>query len=249
MCASVPQWDACPLLQIPLPSGKEISVKTPAILLIVVGLAIVIWGAFGFQTRDKVLDVGPIHATKETTHTGSVAVVVVSFSFMVCRSLLSARFPRVTIHHSKAPRQQVNSSRFERNSLMSKPSGIRRNRQRDLLVLALLQQPGIEKAAAVAGISSATAWRITKTPEFKEEYRQARWDAFSQALGWLSQATGAAVSTLLKIMVDINVSAASRVRASDCILKHAASALELEDFQFRLERLEQTDKERQKEDE
>ncbi len=42
--------------------------KTPAILLIVVGIGIVIWGAFGFQTRDKVLDVGPIHATKETTH-------------------------------------------------------------------------------------------------------------------------------------------------------------------------------------
>jgi drug/metabolite transporter (DMT)-like permease len=49
-------------------SGKEISVKTPAILLIAVGIVIVVWGAFGFKTRDKVLDVGPIHATKETTH-------------------------------------------------------------------------------------------------------------------------------------------------------------------------------------
>jgi drug/metabolite transporter (DMT)-like permease len=43
-------------------------VKTPAILLIIVGIGIVIWGAFGFQTRDKVLDAGPIHVTKETTH-------------------------------------------------------------------------------------------------------------------------------------------------------------------------------------
>jgi drug/metabolite transporter (DMT)-like permease len=42
--------------------------KTPALILIAVGLIIVIWGAFGFRTRDKVLDVGPIHATKETTH-------------------------------------------------------------------------------------------------------------------------------------------------------------------------------------
>ena len=42
--------------------------KTPAILLIAVGIVIVVWGAFGFKTRDKVLDVGPIHATKETTH-------------------------------------------------------------------------------------------------------------------------------------------------------------------------------------
>jgi drug/metabolite transporter (DMT)-like permease len=43
-------------------------VKIAAIFLIVIGTAIVIWGAFGFQTRDKVLDVGPIHATKTTEH-------------------------------------------------------------------------------------------------------------------------------------------------------------------------------------
>ena len=42
--------------------------KTPAILLIVVGIVIVVWGAFGFKTEDKILDVGPVHATKETTH-------------------------------------------------------------------------------------------------------------------------------------------------------------------------------------
>jgi drug/metabolite transporter (DMT)-like permease len=42
--------------------------KAPAIILIVVGVVIVVWGAFGFKTRDTVLDVGPIHATKDTTH-------------------------------------------------------------------------------------------------------------------------------------------------------------------------------------
>jgi hypothetical protein len=43
-------------------------VKAAAIILIVVGVGIVIWGAFGFKTREKVLDVGPIHATKEEEH-------------------------------------------------------------------------------------------------------------------------------------------------------------------------------------
>jgi drug/metabolite transporter (DMT)-like permease len=43
-------------------------VKTAAILLIAVGIVIVVWGPFGFQTRDKVFDVGPIQARKETTH-------------------------------------------------------------------------------------------------------------------------------------------------------------------------------------
>lgn len=42
--------------------------KTSAVILIVLGIAIVIWGAFGFQTREKVLDIGPIHATREKEH-------------------------------------------------------------------------------------------------------------------------------------------------------------------------------------
>ena len=46
----------------------EVVVKTPGIVLIVTGVGIVIWGAFGFTTREKVLDIGPIHATKETKH-------------------------------------------------------------------------------------------------------------------------------------------------------------------------------------
>jgi drug/metabolite transporter (DMT)-like permease len=43
--------------------------KKPAgIILIVLGLVIIVWGAFGFKTREKVVDVGPIHASKETEH-------------------------------------------------------------------------------------------------------------------------------------------------------------------------------------
>ena len=42
--------------------------KMLAAALIVIGIAIVIWGAFGFQTRQKVLDVGPIHATRDKEH-------------------------------------------------------------------------------------------------------------------------------------------------------------------------------------
>jgi drug/metabolite transporter (DMT)-like permease len=42
--------------------------KILAIALIVVGIGIVIWGGFGFQTREKVLDVGPIHASKDKEH-------------------------------------------------------------------------------------------------------------------------------------------------------------------------------------
>ena len=42
--------------------------KILAAALIIVGIGIVIWGAFGFQTRQKVLDVGPIHASRDKEH-------------------------------------------------------------------------------------------------------------------------------------------------------------------------------------
>ena len=42
--------------------------RTAAVVLIAIGIGIVIWGGFGFTTREKVVDIGPIHATKDTHH-------------------------------------------------------------------------------------------------------------------------------------------------------------------------------------
>ena len=42
--------------------------KAAAAILIAIGIGIVIWGGFGFTTREKVIDVGPIHASKDTHH-------------------------------------------------------------------------------------------------------------------------------------------------------------------------------------
>jgi drug/metabolite transporter (DMT)-like permease len=64
-----------------LPCAGELLMKMAGIALIVIGLAIIIWGAFGFKTREKVVDVGPIHATKETEHNvpyGPIAGAVVA---------------------------------------------------------------------------------------------------------------------------------------------------------------------------
>jgi len=60
--------------------------KAAALLLIVVGIGIVIWGAFGFETREKVLDVGPIHATRDKTHYvpyGTIAGAVLALGGVV----------------------------------------------------------------------------------------------------------------------------------------------------------------------
>jgi drug/metabolite transporter (DMT)-like permease len=50
--------------------------KNLGVILVLVGLVIIVWGAYGFTTRDKVVDIGPIHATKETKHNIPYAPIV-----------------------------------------------------------------------------------------------------------------------------------------------------------------------------
>jgi drug/metabolite transporter (DMT)-like permease len=42
--------------------------KTIGMILIVLGLIGLAWGGFSYTTREKVIDLGPIHATREETH-------------------------------------------------------------------------------------------------------------------------------------------------------------------------------------
>jgi hypothetical protein len=42
--------------------------KTIGVILIVLGLCGLAMGGFAYTTREKVLDIGPIHATREQTH-------------------------------------------------------------------------------------------------------------------------------------------------------------------------------------
>jgi uncharacterized membrane protein YidH (DUF202 family) len=42
--------------------------KTLGIILIVLGLFGLAWGGFTYTTTEKVVDIGPIHATRDKTH-------------------------------------------------------------------------------------------------------------------------------------------------------------------------------------
>ena len=42
--------------------------RTVGVILIVLGLLGLAWGGFNYTTREKVVDIGPIHATREVTH-------------------------------------------------------------------------------------------------------------------------------------------------------------------------------------
>jgi hypothetical protein len=62
--------------------------------------------------------------------------------------------------------------------------------------------------------------------------------AVGQSTARMQQATGAAVSTLLKIMVDPTSPASTRVRAAESVLSHATKAIEIEDIDVRVAELE-----------
>jgi hypothetical protein len=124
-----------------------------------------------------------------------------------------------------------------------KGHGAKFGRKQEEAIAALLSQRNLEEAARAAGIAMRTLLRWLQMPEFDAAYRKARRAGFSQSIARLQQGSGAAVATLMKVMVDLNAPAASRVRAADCVLNHATKAIELEDLEERLRRLEEMDPE------
>ena len=43
-------------------------IKTLGIVLIVLGLIGLVWGGFSYTSRETIVDIGPIHATRDRTH-------------------------------------------------------------------------------------------------------------------------------------------------------------------------------------
>jgi hypothetical protein len=77
-----------------------------------------------------------------------------------------------------------------------------------------------------------------KLPDFQTLYRDARSAAFGQSIARLQQGSSAAATVLLKIMLDQNRPASTRVRAAECVINHTTKAIEVEDIEVRLSELE-----------
>jgi hypothetical protein len=118
-------------------------------------------------------------------------------------------------------------------------NGGKLGRKQEEAIIALLSQRNIEDAARAAGVGARTLIRWLKLPEFRVAYREARRAAFSQSIARLLQASSAATTTLLKIMLDPASPASTRVRAADSVLDHAKQAIEIEDIEARVSELEQ----------
>jgi len=116
--------------------------------------------------------------------------------------------------------------------------GSKFGRKKEAAIAALLAQRNQEEAARAAGVSKRTLNRWLQMPVFQAAYREARRAAMVQSGARLQQASSAAVSALLKVMVDPSTPASARVRAADCILARGNQALEHEDLNMRLAALE-----------
>jgi len=111
-------------------------------------------------------------------------------------------------------------------------------------ILALLTTPSVEHAARAVKIGPRTLFRWQQEPEFAKAFRKARRDAFGQGTARLQQASGAAVSTVLKIMLDQHAPASTKLRAAELVLTHGAKAIELEDVEARVSELERANEEK-----
>jgi hypothetical protein len=118
--------------------------------------------------------------------------------------------------------------------------GSKFGRRMQATIAALLSQRNHEEAARAAGVSKRTLNRWLKIPEFQSAYLEARRAAMVQANARLQQASSAAVSALVRVMVDMSAPASARVRAADCVLERGNQGLENEDLEVRLAALERT---------
>jgi hypothetical protein len=105
-------------------------------------------------------------------------------------------------------------------------------------IAALLTHRNEAAAARAVGISANTLGRWKKEPEFQAAHGEARRMVYFEAIRRLQDAAGAAVTTVLKIMVDPTTPPGIRLRAVQIVLEQAAKAGEMEDIENRLAKLE-----------
>ena len=116
--------------------------------------------------------------------------------------------------------------------------GSRLSRKMEVAIIGLLTCRNTEEAAKSAGVSTKTLLRWQKLPEFEKAFREARTATFRQCIARLQQASGPAVTTLLKILVDSSASLAVKARCAYYILDQTRKAVETEDLEARVTELE-----------
>jgi hypothetical protein len=122
------------------------------------------------------------------------------------------------------------------DDLNKKGHGEKQSRKEDEVILALLTEPTLERAAKKCRIAVKTLWRWLQQPEFQARYREARRVLFKEALLHLQQCSEKAVWALTRNLQCAVPSV--EVKAALGILEHAIKASHLYELQDRVSELE-----------
>jgi hypothetical protein len=119
-----------------------------------------------------------------------------------------------------------------------KGHGTKFNRKMEAAIAAILTHKNLEEAAGAVGVSVATLLRWQKLPDFQKAFRKAKGAVHAQAMARLQQATGPAVSTVLRVMADPATPPATKMRAGQIVIELSLKFVDQEDILARLEELE-----------
>jgi transposase-like protein len=106
-------------------------------------------------------------------------------------------------------------------------------------VEALLAGASHEAAAAAAGVSPRTLRRWVRLPRFAAALRAAQAQAFDEALGVLRASALDGVHALREVASDCEAPAAARVAAARALLEEGRKAIEVDEIEGRLAKLEE----------
>ena len=105
-------------------------------------------------------------------------------------------------------------------------------------IAALLEHPTIADAAKACGVSERSLWRLLQRDDFQQRYREAQRAVVDGAIAELQGATKEAVKTLRKNLNAENPFASNA--AAIAILTQSMKAIEVQELQQRITRLEQS---------
>lgn len=105
-------------------------------------------------------------------------------------------------------------------------------------IAVLIASPTIREAAESLRVNEVTLYRWLRDGDFQTAYREARREVVAQAVARLQQACGQAVQTLMDVQADEASPATARVTAARAILELAYKAVEIEELEDRVRKLE-----------
>ncbi len=129
-------------------------------------------------------------------------------------------------------------------SIASRGHGDKLSRHAERAVAALLEHPTLAEASQASGISKRSLMRWLQREDFQERYRAAQRAVVDSSIAELQSATKEAVKTLRRNLTCGNAFAENT--AATTILAQSLKAVEMQELQERISRLEQMLEEKEK---